>query len=169
MKTVRKNSGLLIAFMGLDGCGKTTQALSLSKELSKIQKDSLALHAYTPRKHIKNIDNYVKSHSDDPLKKILPNNRSVALMIDVWEKLNNEIIPALNVGTNVLLESYYYNSLAFAPLFGASPELISDFSSLFPEPDILFYLRLTPEQSWDRVNKRHETKGEEIKFKEQPR
>lgn len=162
-------SGKLIAFMGLDGSGKTTHARLLQEYLKHNQSQRVhVIHGYSPRKNIKNIDNYVLDHGDEPLDILLPNLRSTALIIDLWENMTNKIIPWLKNGETVILDSYYYNSVAFAPLLGANKELISDLLSIFPAPDKTIYLRLTPEQSWKRIIERHKGTGERIKKKEQP-
>lgn len=161
--------GTLIAFMGLDGCGKSTHAARLSQVLKAYEGKTVhVLHGYEPRKHIHNLDGYVKAHNEEPLKILLPNNRSAALILDLWENVEYKIKPWIQNGDIVILESYYYNSLAFAPLLGADTRLIHDLIGILPVPDLTVYLSLTPKQSWERVNVRHASTGMKIKLKEQP-
>jgi len=78
---------------------------------------------------------------------------------DRAEHLRKKIIPALKSGKIVICDRYFFSTLAFGGLNVPMEKLIA-LNEKFIYPDIIFFLKVRPEECLRRINKR----GEGIKF-----
>ena len=140
------SKGILIAIEGIDGAGKTTQAKILADALRK------AGEAVTAS----------KEPTDGPWGRLIresaKNGRMTledelhAFIEDRKEHIQNVIRPALDRGEIVILDRYFYSTIAYQGSRGAGvPSLIGDMKSTFPIPDIVFLLDLFPSEGLSRI------------------
>ncbi len=149
--TVRER-GLLIAVEGIDGAGKTTQVQLLAD----------ALRA----------DGFVVVTSKEPtegewgqrIRETAANgrldlDRELELFIrDRTEHADTKIRPALAEAKIVILDRYYYSTIAYQGSRGADfKEIQRLMESRFPHPDIVFLLDVDPVVSLKRIR---ELRGE---------
>jgi dTMP kinase len=72
---------------------------------------------------------------------------------DRRDHLDREILPALENNTHVISDRYYHSSLAYQGLTVGLP-LVAFLNDPFRAPDVTFFLYLSPEVSFDRVQLR---------------
>jgi len=154
---MKKNyyGGMFIVFEGLDGSGQSTQAKLLKDYFEKQGKKVLLTKEPTQwtragKKVNEALDEKIQI---DPLK------LQKLFVVDRAEHLKKEIIPALKRSEIVISDRYFFSTLAFGGLdvpMGKLVKLNEDFIC----PDIIFFLKVKPEECLRRINKR----GEGIKF-----
>lgn len=154
---MRKNPycGRFIVFEGLDGSGQSTQA-ELLKNYFIGQGQSVLLTKEPTRwtqagKKIKEIL--------DEKALIEPLKLQELFCKDRREHLEKEIIPALRSGKMVICDRYFFSTLAFGGL-AVPMEKLMKLNEKFIYPDIIFFLKVRPEECLRRINRR----GEGIKF-----
>ena len=74
---------------------------------------------------------------------------------DRRDHIDREIMPALADGKWVVSDRYYHSSLAYQGLDAGLP-LVADLNDPFRAPDLCFFLWLSPEVSFERVQMRGE-------------
>ena len=72
---------------------------------------------------------------------------------DRRDHLDREILPALAEQQVVVSDRYYHSSLAYQGLSVGLPQ-VAELNALFRPPDITFFLYLSPEVSFERVQLR---------------
>ena len=72
---------------------------------------------------------------------------------DRRDHLDREILPTLEKGRHVVSDRYYHSSLAYQALSVGLP-LVAELNAPFRAPDITFFLYLSPEVSFERVQLR---------------
>jgi dTMP kinase len=151
----RSDHGLFIVIEGIDGTGKSTQAKMLKAALEKAGK-TVTLD---------------REPSDSPFGKILRDSatsgrRSPQEELDLFHQdrkhhLDTLILPALDRGETVILDRYYFSTMAYQGQRGFDPEEIRKTNLSFaPNPDILFILDLPVEQARERIGVRGDTTNE---------
>jgi dTMP kinase len=74
---------------------------------------------------------------------------------DRREDVAQNIQPALARGQIVLLDRYYFSTMAYQGARGLDPQVIQARNEAFaPPPDLLLLLELAPIQGWQRVQQR---------------
>lgn len=153
--TRNPESGLFIVVEGIDGTGKTTQVKMLA--------DSLAAAEHTVIRD--------REPSDGPYGKLLRDSATTGRMtaqeeLDLFHKdrrqhVDEVIIPALNQGKIVILDRYYFSTMAYQGQRGFDrAELRAINESFAPVPDILFILDLPVDTALDRIGARGDTANE---------
>ena len=141
--------GKFIVFEGLDASGKETQAKKTVEYLKSKGIDAI----YTDEPTSSNpIGLFIK---DWLAKKFDINSvKSVALLYaaDRYEHLKTVILPALERGTWVVCDRYFYSTLAYeTAIFDESIfDWIEDVHKFVLKPDAIFYIDITPEESLRR-------------------
>lgn len=137
VKKMDNQKGLLIAFEGGDGSGKSTIAGRIVKLLNAQNKNAV----------------YLKEPTDGPIGKELRRaitqgdvrNPAEELRLFVEDrKVNVEqnIIPALEAGKFVCIDRYYISTMAYQGAFGIDLEYIQSLNEEFaPEPDLILYFK----------------------------
>ncbi|HIP25637.1 MAG TPA: dTMP kinase, partial [Archaeoglobus profundus] len=75
------------------------------------------------------------------------------------------IIPALKSGKIVILDRYYYSTIAYQSARGIDLKLIKKLNERFPKPDLVIILDISPETALKRIKVRGEPdKFEKIEF-----
>jgi dTMP kinase len=145
--------GIFIAFEGIDGAGKTTQALALKTRLEEAGQRV----------------RYVKEPTDGPwgrkIRRIAMEGRAHLTLeteLDYFirdreDDVRENIAPALSSGHVVIADRYFYSTIAYQSALGLNSDLIRHLNSTFPVPDVVFMLEISPELSQIRIT---ENRGE---------
>lgn len=133
---------MLIAFEGLDNCGKTTMVARLKEYY-----DNLNIAADFTREFETNIGQEIRKMSengtlDSVLKAYLfAADRHIRTRIYSEEDYKNKII---------LFDRYYHSAIAYRMAEGVNRKWIENINSIFRKPDLVFYIDITPEESIKR-------------------
>ena len=141
-----RKKGMLIAFEGIDGTGKSTQLLQLGRYLK--EKGCRVVMTREP--------------SDGPygrkIRELFVNRREVELAeeLELFIKdrrlhVQEVIEPALRQDSIVLTDRYYFSTAAYQGAEGCDPEDIFKKNSFAPEPDAVFLLTIDPALSLERI------------------
>ncbi|MFC5049204.1 dTMP kinase [Rubritalea spongiae] len=151
----QKKRGLLIVIEGIDGTGKSSQAKMLAEHLRSIGEDVL-------------LD---REPSDGPFGKILrasmtegrlaPDEELELFHKDRRQHVSDVITPALKRGCHVVLDRYYFSTMAYQGANGFDVEELRAINESFaPAPDILFILDLDVEAALTRIGARGDQANE---------
>jgi len=140
-----KDRGLLIAFEGPDGSGKTTQR--------KLFKDWLVGEGYNVKTTKWNSSDMIK-----PIIKARKNMRSInqeefCLLhaADFRHRLETEVMPALVKGKMVVADRFLFTALARDAARGLELDWLLHIYSPLYWPDIVFYFSVSPVTSGKRI------------------
>jgi dTMP kinase len=100
--------GLFIVLEGIDGCGKSTQVELLAKRLSRRGKKVVTLSEPTAGRWGQKIREAAR-HKDS----LSPAEELELFIKDRKEDIKNNIKPALESGQIVILDRYFYSTLAY--------------------------------------------------------
>ncbi|MBI3793943.1 MAG: dTMP kinase [Nitrospinae bacterium] len=142
--------GLFIVIEGLDGTGKTTQAVALVERLKKNSLDAIYLKEPTNGPW----GTKIRAIADKGRDGITPEEELGYFINDREEDSRLNIIPALASGKVVVMDRYIYSNAAYQGALGLSPDVIFEKNRAFPKPDVVFFLEIPPEEGLKRVNKR---------------
>lgn len=142
------NPGVLVAIEGIDGAGKTTQANLLRN----------ALRDHLPVVLTKQPSNgvYGERLRQTALTGRLPPLAELALfLVDRGEHVQSVVEPGLARGAIVILDRYYYSTVAYQGARGLDPDdLLTMNRAIAPPPDLLIVLDVDPQVGLDRVASR---------------
>ena len=145
------HQGCMIAFEGIDGSGKTTQAKLLYNRLSQDGYSAIQLKEPTNGKWGQKIRR-LSLHGRD---NISQETELSWFLNDRRENVTNNILPALKRRHIILLDRYYFSTIAYQGVLGLDTQFIQEQNESFaPPPDIIFLLQISPEDSLERVRKR---------------
>jgi len=157
---------MLVAFEGIDGSGKSTQALKLGAWAEGLGYEVVQTKEPTAGKWGKRI-------RDSMFKRRLPAREELRCFVnDRREHVKTLIEPALRRGAFVIIDRYYYSTVAYQGARGLDPWKVLKLNRAFaPMPDIVFMMDLEPRVSLQRVAGRgakdkFETLGELTKVRE---
>lgn len=155
MTNTDRERGLLIAVEGIDGAGKTTQVRLLADFLRNRGFDVVTSKEPTDGVWGRQIRESAANGRLDP-------DRELQLFIrDRTEHTNQVIKPALDRGQIVILDRYYYSSIAYQGCRGRDFHAIQQLmESQFPHPDVVFLLDLDPVVSLRRIHVRGDRPNE---------
>ncbi len=150
MIAANRLSGKLITLEGLDGAGKSTQ-LKLFEDYLKVRGlDSVFLREPTDGKWGAKIRSLLESGSGE----IKPEEAFHLFTMDRRENVEKNILPALNQGKVVVLDRYYFSSIAYQGALGISPKKIKEENESFaPKPDLVLLLEISPTVGLERIKK----------------
>lgn len=137
---------MLIAIEGIDGSGKTSLARYLEKKLKEIGFDTILLKEPTKSEYGKKI---MKSDN------LSPEEELELFILDRKYDVENNILPALRDGKLVIMDRYYYSTMAYQGALGLSVEEIRKKNEeIAPKPDLVIFLDIDPEKAVRRVSRR---------------
>ncbi|GAA5494041.1 thymidylate kinase [Rubritalea squalenifaciens DSM 18772] len=147
--------GLFIVIEGIDGTGKSTQAKRLAESLRE-QGETVLLD---------------REPSDGPFGKILRESMTAGRLspdeeLELFHKdrkqhVEDVIQPALARGEHVILDRYYFSTMAYQGARGFDvAELRATNEAFAPAPDLLFILDLPVDKALDRIGARGDTANE---------
>jgi dTMP kinase len=140
------STSILIAIEGIDGAGKTTQVRMLREALEHVGEPPIAS----------------KEPTNGPWGKLIKESATTgrlsleseleAFLNDRTEHVAFLVAPALAEGRTVILDRYFYSSIAYQGSRGANVEEIKTLmESRFPIPDAVFVLDIEPGVGIDRI------------------
>ncbi len=142
---------MLIAFEGIDGSGKTTQAELLSKRLSENGLRNVILREPGGTRLGEGVRDLLLHRTDlriNPAAEFLLFSASRAQLI------REKVVPLLEQDTLVILDRYYYSSIAYQGFGREIPiediETVSRFATQNLAPDIVFLVNLEIEAALRR-------------------
>ena len=138
--------GLLIAFEGIDGTGKSTQLPLLADYLRSRGVSVVETREPTDGPYGKQIRALFSDRGQVSLEEELE-----LFILDRKEHVEQCIGPALDGGKIVLTDRYYFSTAAYQGAAGLDPEKILARHDFAPEPDLVILLTLTPDESVTRI------------------
>ena len=128
--------GLFIVFEGIDGCGKSTQVELLAKRLRRRREKVVTLSEPTAGRWGQKIREAAR-HQDS----LSPAQELELFIKDRKEDIKNNIKPARESGQIVILDRYFYSTLAYQGARGLDPdEIRSKHKQFVLRPNIVFIL-----------------------------
>jgi dTMP kinase len=144
--------GLLIAFEGIDGGGKTTQATRLRDHLVRLGREVVLTKEPTNGPWGQRLRASAKTGR-------LPPEEELELFLrDRAEHVADELQPALDRGAVVIIDRYYPSTVAYQGIRGWDPaDLRARNEAFAPRPDLLVILDIAAERGLSRVASRGDT------------
>jgi dTMP kinase len=144
------SKGLLIAIEGIDGAGKTSQARLLCEALSREGYDAIYLREPTDGTYGRKI----RALAIEGRHNITPFEEFELFLKDRRQDVEENIRPALDAGKIVVIDRYFYSSIAYQGALGLDPEFInSENRKIAITPDLMIYLSIPAEYSTHRIEK----------------
>ncbi len=149
---------MLIAIEGIDGSGKTTISRYVKEILERKNFQCVILKEPTEGKYGKILKNLEKRPDAEKELKLF--------LLDRMEDVQKNIIPALKEGKIVIMDRYYYSSIAYQSARGINAEKIRELNEkIAPKPDLVILLDVEPEIGFERIKKRTKlTPFEELEY-----
>lgn len=146
---MRNGSGKLIAFCGIDGCGKTTQINLLYEHLLSNNVEAVVLKQPTPwyRENI-----YVRRRLDENNKSVNPYVLAMLSATDRLIQTEEVIAPLLQQGKTVLMDRYVYSAYAYLQARGVDDyDWLVEINKFHLVPDHVFFLDIDPAEALCRM------------------
>ncbi|MCX7998452.1 MAG: dTMP kinase [Leptospiraceae bacterium] len=142
---------LFIVFEGIDGSGKTTLAKKLTEKLNSLGYSSKYFYEPTHSEFGLEIRKYLKGESQISQARLIE-----LFLLDREFSVNQNILPNLRNGVNVILDRYYYSMAAYQGNENMSPSQILQLNleKNFPSPNVLFFLDVPVQNAYERIQKR---------------
>ncbi|HFQ91032.1 MAG TPA: dTMP kinase [Desulfobulbus sp.] len=138
--------GLLIAFEGIDGTGKSTQLALLADFLRSRGCEVVQTREPTDGEYGRRIRELYQDRGQ-----CTPEEELELFTRDRRQHVRDCIEPALAAGRIVLTDRYYFSTVAYQGAAGCDPEQVFAANSFAPEPDLVLLLTMEPEQSLARI------------------
>jgi len=147
---MKLKKGLLIVLEGIDGSGKTTQARLLAGALRRAGLEALSFREPTRGRWGREIKE--KARRPDSL---TPEEELALFLKDREEDVARNILPSLRRKKAVVLDRYYYSTIAYQGAKGISRARIRCLNERFaPGPDLVFILDVDPGRGLGRIKGR---------------
>ncbi len=137
---------MLIDLEGIDGCGKSTQTKLLQKKLEELGDKTVILKEPTNEPHGQKLWDVLHGKRKATNEEILE-----FFILDRKQHVNEKIKPALDNGTVVLMDRYYYSSMAYQVAGGLDVGYIKNKHEFAPTPDIVLIFDLPVSTALERV------------------
>lgn len=141
----REGKGLLIAVEGMDGSGKSTQAMLLFNWIRAL---GLPVH-HTEWNSSPVVARATKAGKDS--KRLKPATFHLIHAADFADRWSKQIEPMLEVGGIVICDRYKFTAMARDGARGVEQTTIEANYSFAREPDITLYFDIPPEIGYDRI------------------
>jgi len=147
--------GILIVIEGIDGAGKSTQARMLYNDLCRRNIKTIFSREPTDSEYGRKI----RALAQKGRELIRPEEEYRLFIDDRKVHVNSLINPALKAGKVVILDRYYFSTIAYQGALGLDPEKIRAENEAFcPLPDTAFLIDIPTKIGIDRIkNQRNET------------
>jgi dTMP kinase len=144
----RVQGGLLVAFEGIDGAGKTTQARAAVEELRRRGYDAVYLREPTDGPHGRRLRELMARGREA----VSPQEEFELFLADRAFDVEQHIRPALAAGRIVCIDRYYPSSMAYQGALGLDPQEIRRANEqIAPVPDVIIYFRVPAEVGAARI------------------
>ncbi len=151
--------GMLVAFEGIDGTGKSTQLQALADFLKGQGFSVITTYEPTDSKYGRRIRALYRDRSSCTLEEELN-----LFLEDRRLHVDELLEPELAAGKIILTDRYYYSTAAYQGAAGMDTDEIFARNSFAPVPDLVLLLTMNPEISIARIC---EGRGEELNDFEQ--
>jgi len=141
--------GVFICIEGLDGSGKTTQAVLLTERLYKSHNA-----IYTTEPSHGKTGTFIRECCLYEKKRLPTAAEALLFAADRIEHVENEIKPALAEGKLVICDRYIYSSLAYQGSAGLSLDWIKTINSHALQPDFGIFIDVSPERVLERLQRK---------------
>lgn len=142
--------GRLIVFEGIDGAGKSTQAQLLYQYL----KDKGCKVVLSREPTDGQYGRRIRELSKNGIRTLPPQKEYELFLNDRKEHVSKLIKPNLSKGIHVILDRYYFSTMAYQGALGIDPEKIrAENESFAPIPDIVFILKLSVNMGLERIKR----------------
>ena len=138
--------GVLVNLEGIDGCGKSTQSKLLREKLKEEGEKVIILKEPTKRPHGQKLWDVLHGKRKASNEEILE-----LFVLDRKQHVEEKIQPALDDGTVVLMDRYYYSSMAYQVAGGIDVEEIREKHVFAPRPDVVLIFDLPVSVALERV------------------
>lgn len=146
---------MFIVFEGIDGTGKSTQARLLADHFRAKGRQVILSHEPTNGPWGTLLRN--SAHTG----RLSPSEELETFLKDRRQHVTELITPALTAGKIVILDRYYFSTMAYQGLRGFDPAEIRRINETFaPIPDLLFILDLDVDTALTRIRTRGDTTNE---------
>jgi len=141
---------VLIVFEGIDGSGKSTQAEILLKRLQEEDVDVVYFREPSKGKWGRKIKKKAL-HPDS----LTPEEELELFLKDRRENVEKNLKPALKKKRVVILDRYYYSTIAYQGAKGIDEKQIARMNEEFVvQPDLVFILDIDPQKGLERIENR---------------
>ena len=137
---------MLINLEGIDGCGKSTQSQFLMEKFESDNKKTILLKEPTNGKYGQMLWNMLSGKIEATTEEILH-----LFVLDRKDHVNQKIKPALDEGKIVLMDRYYYSTMAYQAAAGIDVNRIRRDNEFAPKPDIVLIFDLAADLAMKRV------------------
>ena len=137
---------MLIDLEGIDGCGKSTQSKFLMKKFEENNEKTIILKEPTSGKYGKKLWEMLSGKREATTEQILD-----LFVMDRKEHVDEKINPALKEGKIVLMDRYYYSTMAYQAAAGIDVNRIRKDNEFAPKPDIVLIFDLPADLAMKRV------------------
>lgn len=142
----------VVALMGIDGCGKTTQARRLVDWLCGQGVDATYWRSEGGRSELDRLAHGLGRRDIADL--VGPEPAAVAQAVIRWRSIRAASEPMSREGAVVVMDRYVHCQFAAARLQGLSVELTREIFNEFPAPDLALFLEIDPAVARERVMRR---------------
>ena len=150
---MKMKRGALIVIDGIDGTGKTTQAKRLLEKLRREGFDAVCFRE--PSDSPWGLEIKSKAGRRGSLS---PGEELDLFQKDRRENVEKNLKPALESGKIIVLDRYYYSTIAYQGARGIDPEMIKKMNESFAvKPDLVFILDIDPSEGLRRIEKDRES------------
>lgn len=140
---------MFIVFEGIDGTGKSTQVRLLAEALKSSGQEVITSKEPSDGPHGTRLRNSAETGRLSPQKEL------DLFHLDRQEHIGSLIHPALSRGATVILDRYFFSTMAYQGIRGFDPLEIRKTNETFaPLPDIVFLLELDLDQALKRIGVR---------------
>ncbi len=136
--------GVLIVIEGIDGAGKTTIAKWLVELLNR--RGYEAIYTYEPTDSL--LVQALKSYSEYRSAEL----DALVYAADRLVHLRSKVLPALDSGKVVVMDRYYFSSIAYQGAQGAPIEWVIELNKYALKPDLAIYIDIDPEIGLKRLS-----------------
>ena len=137
---------VLVNLEGIDGCGKSTQSKLLLEKLEGEGEKVIILKEPTKRPHGQKLWDVLHGKRKATNEEILE-----LFVLDRIQHVEEKIQPALDDGTMILMDRYYYSSMAYQVAGGIDVEEIREKHVFAPKPDVVLIFDLPVSIALERV------------------
>ena len=137
---------MLIDLEGIDGCGKSTQSKFLMEKFEENNEKTIILKEPTSGKYGKKLWEMLSGKREATTEQILD-----LFVMDRKEHVEEKINPALNEGKIVLMDRYYYSTMAYQAAAGIDVNRIRKDNEFAPKPDVVLIFDLPADLAMKRV------------------
>jgi dTMP kinase len=150
-----KQSGLFIVIEGIDGTGKSTQARRLGEWFVSQGREVVISREPTDQPWGK------KLRESAATGRLSPQDELQYFLNDRRQHVEELIAPSLAAGKVVILDRYYFSTMAYQGARGFDPAEIRRLNEQFaPVPDLLLILDLDVDDAIDRIGARGDSTNE---------